>query len=162
MPVMPVAAILGKAKRTPMFKITGPGLSRVELAAAKSAAARKTPFPEYDRKSQIGAREWIKVREIWEAFKGEVRNPDKFCLAYPLGGDSEDDTQYAVIHYRASAKAGRKLRVTLEDEHSIQEYEELFPIIKTAETIRAGMSVRPNQKCPCGSGKKSKRCCGNS
>jgi hypothetical protein len=34
------------------------------------------------------------------------------------------------------------------------------PVIPTHTLREEGRKVRPNDKCPCGSGKKSKKCCG--
>lgn len=34
------------------------------------------------------------------------------------------------------------------------------PVIETVQTLKAEKRVGPNDKCPCGSGKKHKKCCG--
>lgn len=41
-----------------------------------------------------------------------------------------------------------------------EEQEELIKEQKASQTIRKGEKVYPNDPCPCGSGKKYKKCCG--
>ena len=136
-----------------MFKITGPGLSPDELKQAQFEAARNTEFPEYDPQSDLSPKEWARLKEHWETFKEPVRDPKKFCVAMKL---DQDEEHYAVLHYRA----GKKLRITVEDKQSIQEFSGLFPIFPEFVQRKGVKTVPPNKPCPCGSGKKAKKCCG--
>ena len=73
-----------------------------------------------------------------------------------LGYDKE-------LLYKNMVKAGADWLYTLEEWNAIFDEEkqhELYKEQKQSTTIRKESKVYPNDPCPCGSGKKYKKCCG--
>jgi len=63
----------------------------------------------------------------------------------------EYDEPYAVIEHDRDIKSGTFSRERLP---------EVWRTVPVVETIIAEKKTRPNEKCPCGSGRKFKKCCG--
>lgn len=134
-----------------MFKITGPVLSSQELKTVQMATARKIPFPEFNPKFGLSNSQWQKLKKLWEDFKGTVKYPNNFALATEF-----DEGLYGVVRLKQG-----KIKVSLEDDESIERFSnDLWPIVHAPPVIKAARTVRPNQPCPCGSGRKAKKCCG--
>lgn len=92
--------------------------------------------------------EFARLNKAWKAFKGPVRNPEHFMVCAQV-----DPENYACAEYDHG-----EIRLDVIHEEDLDE--KLLVAIEPVERIRAEKRVSPNSKCPCGSSKKFKRCCG--
>jgi len=127
----------------------------------------KCPLPEKcPDDADLSGFEYEDLKRFWKRFQEDprpVRNSEHFLVAMALAEDGDgEESFYACVEYRSG-------RVTI----SVLPEEEvpfnLLPGIECPEesrrtlgTVLKNTEVRigRNDPCPCGSGKKSKRCCG--
>jgi len=69
-----------------------------------------------------------------------------------VAADKEQDRSFASFDTSRFALAGQ--------DSSVQEETPERRRIRKPKPVRVGPKVKPNDKCPCGSGKKYKKCCG--
>ena len=92
---------------------------------------------------------------------------DSLKEANPID-DMEEDTKVNLgfekeLLYKNMVGAGADWRYELEEWNSIfdeDKRKELYKGQKSSTTVVKGDKVYPNDPCPCGSGKKYKKCCG--
>jgi hypothetical protein len=132
-------------------KITGPVLSRDERHKLAFKGAKAVPFPEFDESSDIWLDDWNALKRHWDGFNGPVRDPNCFTVAVDRGSG-----QYIAAHYDHGS-----IEVAYRSEEELNEIKELLPDIAAPRTIKAGKTTQANALCPCGSGRKYKKCCRN-
>jgi len=118
------------------------------IAAVESAC----PDWEQAEEAEITRPEYERLLEAWSAFKGPVKNPDHFIVCVKLDDYTEERPLYAVAEYQ---KPDVKVYVDHEDDID----PDLCRIVKFAGKRQRPERVGPNEKCPCGSGRKYKKCC---
>jgi len=134
-----------------MFRITGPGLSATELKQVKFEAAKRTKFPSYDKNSAWSSTGWNNLKSLWENFAGPVRDTEHFMVCQEHG-----DEACSVIEYDHG-----EISVEIVDNEILEtEAADLMPLIKPVMPLAATRKTPPNSPCACGSGRKSKKCCG--
>ena len=101
----------------------------------------------------LNRQEFSKLRRKWKdlAVKGSVRDPNHFAVCLEL--DFEEEV-YAVAEYEDG-------RVSIDVISAEDVDEKLLPIVDFSGQIISEIRIQPNQKCPCKSGKKYKKCCGS-
>lgn len=83
-------------------------------------------------------------------------------------GEMEADTVVNLgfdkaLLYKNMVAAGAEWLYTLEEWNAIftpEEQQALYKEQKMSQTVRKALKIYPNEPCPCGSGKKYKKCCG--
>lgn len=111
-------------------------------------------FPEFDSKEVWSPSQWNDLKTLWDGFNGTVGDPNHFLLCKKFSQAGEIEV-WSVIEYKAG-----EIYVDIADDYDLTELEYLLPIVEKPETLMAEKKTGPNKPCPCGSGKKSKRCCG--
>jgi hypothetical protein len=112
------------------------------------------PLPPYSVDLELTAAEYAKLGEKWKAFRGPVPDISHFGMAMVLPGHREDEIpMYAFVEYSHG-----KVTVEVLDEDEVPV--ELLPPVAVPNQLKAGRRIGPNDRCPCGSGKKYKKCCG--
>lgn len=113
------------------------------------AAPALKPFPFYDPSTQLSEKEHAQLRQKFAYLDPKtIKNP----LHYILCTQCDNPDWYAVAEYNHGSWC---FAVMPEEEIP----EDLLPVVERAPIHRGASTVSPNAPCPCGSGKKKKRCC---
>lgn len=115
---------------------------------------RLTPFPDEqpDEAEYWTPTEWKELRLRWEGYRGPVRSTSHFALAVPFKRRPEYNS---VIQYRQG-----ELIIDVMHDDELQDIEQLLTVVDPVSQMKAESVIQPNDKCPCDSGKKHKKCCG--
>lgn len=113
---------------------------------------RATPFPRYedqpDAKASMQKCVFDKLAKAWLAFKGPVKNVNHFIVTTEMEDGWVGIAEYIQgdIHVYALPEDAVDFSLGID--------------IAPTRVRRAEVRTGGNSKCPCGSGKKYKRCCG--
>lgn len=111
-------------------------------------------FPPFLAQEVWSQEQWKRLREKWEAFEGPVHNPDHFMLVDKHSQEGEVEV-WSVVEFKEG-----EIYVDIADDYDLADFEHLLPIVEKPDQHKGGKTTGPNKPCACGSGKKSKRCCG--
>jgi hypothetical protein len=127
---------------------------KVRRAREVGEIVAKHPLPPYSADLELTAAEYVKLSEKWKAFRGLVSDIGHFGMTMALPGHREDEIpMYAFVEYSHG-----KVAVDVLDEDEVPV--ELLPPVAVPAQLKAQLRIGPNDRCPCGSGKKYKKCCG--
>lgn len=90
-----------------------------------------------------------KLKELWYSLKGPFHDSNNFAVCYELACWPGC---YAYAEYNHGEFT---VKCIAEDEID----EDLLQLIPLPPVLKASKKVMPNEKCPCQSGKKYKKCC---
>ena len=114
---------------------------------------RATPFPAEPPSEALHwtDEEWQELRGAWEKFTGPVRDLGHFALAVTYKRAEGANT---LIEYRHG-----ELIVDMISDDDLEDFAPLLTTVNPVFQIKAETKTPRNQPCPCGSGKKFKKCC---
>ena len=137
-----------------MFKVQPGSQSEINEAAVQ-AAVSGVKFPERTQEQKLiwSEQDWLNLKQKWESFKGPVRDVTSFAIAEEYGVTNQDTQLYTIIEYRDG-----ELDVYIEDEEYLEEFGDLFTVVNKIKSIKGTKQTPSNSRCPCGSGKKFKKC----
>lgn len=119
-------------------------IDQIELRAIIRASEPKW---EDAQEAGLSKSEFDKLIDVWQAFEGPVKDVNHFQVCAYIG-----DGFYATAIY----DHGRVLIDVIEEEEIDRSLVAQVPFVGQR---LAPKKVRPNEPCPCGSGKKFKKCC---
>ena len=131
------------------------GRPRLALTDEQRAQRRRDQQTAYRRKKGIMPRErrlneWENwYFSVWGKMPGEPLTPEEYAEREPLWN--------AQVQERQEAKTRRGEDSLEERLEHIKQYQRQYQPLKP---YRAPASVSRNEPCPCGSGRKFKKCCG--
>lgn len=119
----------------------------VEEIELKAILRASEPKWEDARDVEITRAEFDKLLEAWKNFEGPVKDVNHFQVAVEV-----EEGIYATATYDQG-----RVEVEVRPEEEIDR--DLVRQVPFSGQRIAARKVRPNEKCPCGSGKKFKKCC---
>ena len=118
-------------------------LEKIEL----KAILRTSPPKWDDARDEISRAEFEKLLQAWEKFEGPVKDINHFQVCAEI-----EEGIYATATYDHG-----HVEIDVRNDDEIDR--DLVKQVPFSGQRIAQKKVRPNEKCPCGSGRKFKKCC---
>ena len=149
---------------------TGIGLAANQVRFAdvmgSGVAGNRVMLPFFAKKT-IGTDQWVLIlNPKIISTSGDKLKQIEYCLTWP-GQEIEVERHYTITveYYDINGKKHTRTVSAFEAQLWQHEIDHLNgveeTIVKGSGGIRKGVKIMPNEPCPCGSGKKFKKCCRN-